>query len=308
VLFSSAAGVLGSPGQGNYAAANSFLDALAAHRRALKLPAVSMAWGWWTQAEGMAGGLAGTDRERMSHLGISSLSGEEGLALFDAACNSERPVAVPMRLELGVLASRASETSLPSVLRALVRRAPGGRASQQAGALARRVGELPADERYDAVLHAVRVEMASVLGHATPDAVPTQQPFSELGFDSLAAIELRNRLGQACGLGLPATLIFDYPTPAALAGYLLEKMAPRSASAEVELGGELDAELDRLERLLATATSEQVSSRVKLRLRAILIGLEEDGDRAGGAAVAERVRSASAEEIFDFIEAELRAR
>jgi acyl transferase domain-containing protein/acyl carrier protein len=303
VLFSSAAGVLGSPGQANYAAASAFLDALAVHRRALGLPAVSMAWGLWGQAGGMAGALTGADQARMSHMGVSALSGEEGLALFDAAYDSERPIAVPMRLELGALASRARETRLPSVLRALVR-VPGRRVSQQAGVLSRRIGELPESERRDALLHAVRVEMASVLGHATPGAVPTQQPFSELGFDSLAAIELRNRLSQASGISLPPTLIFDYPTPAALAGYLLEKIAPDGTSTEAAL----DAELDRLERLLAIARTEEAGSRVKLRLRAILTGLDGDGDRAGDAAVAERVRSASAAEVFDFIETELGSR
>ncbi|HXC45262.1 MAG TPA: type I polyketide synthase, partial [Solirubrobacteraceae bacterium] len=291
VLFSSVAGILGSPGQGNYAAGNSFLDALAAHRRALGLPAVSMAWGWWRQISGMAGELAAADRERTSHMGMSALSGEEGLALFDAACESECSLAVPMRLDLRTLASLAREMRLPSVLRALVR-LPGGQTSHQVGALSRRLGELPASQRRDALLHAVQVEVASVLGHPTPASVAMRQSFSELGFDSLAAIELRNRLSQASGMGLPATLIFDYPTPTALGDYLLEAIAPDGSSTKVAL----DAELDRLEWLLASSTSAEVSSGVKLRLRAILSELEGSGDRAGSETVAEKVRSASAQE------------
>jgi pimaricinolide synthase PimS1 len=310
VLFSSAAGVLGSPGQGNYAAANTFLDGLAAHRRALELPATSIAWGWWAQAEGMAGMLTDADRARIGHAGISPLSGEDGLALFDAACDDEWPLVVPVRLELATLGSLAREMRLPSVLRTLVP-VPGRRASGQAdGALSRRIRELPSGERHDALLHAVRVEVASALGHATPDAVGLQQPFSELGFDSLAAVELRNRLSEASEISLPATLIFDYPTPAALAGYLLEQIVVDGTGSEVAF----DAELDRLERLLAADISEQAGSKVKLRLRAILEGLERSGDQNGDSdrhqdvAVADRVRSASADEVFDFIEKELRSK
>ncbi len=230
-LFSSAAGVLGAPGQGGYAAANAFLDGLAAHRRALGLEAVSMAWGWWEQSEGMAGALTEVDRARMRQMGMSALSHEEGLALFDAANARGRALAVPMCFEPAALASAAGLVGVPSVLRGLVRTPTRQRSSPRGdGSLARRVQELPEGERRDALLQAVRVEVANVLGHATADAIPTERPFLELGFDSLAAVELRNRLNAASGLRLPATLVFDYPTPLALTEYLLAELAGRDTA------------------------------------------------------------------------------
>jgi acyl transferase domain-containing protein/acyl carrier protein len=225
VLFSSAAGVLGAPGQGSYAAANAFLDALAAHRRALGLAANSIAWGWWDSAAGMTGGLQQADHARARALGIAPLSATEGLELLDAAQAGERALAVPLRLDLAALRPLARAGALPSMLRGLVR-VPAERASQGAGngSLARRIAETPEGERDRVALEVVRGEVAGVLGHATADAVAVEQPFMELGFDSLAAIELRNRLNAATGLRLPATLVFDYPTPVALAAYLLEEV------------------------------------------------------------------------------------
>ena len=219
VLFSSAAGVLGAPGQGSYAGASSFLDALAAYRQALGLKAVSMAWGWWAQAGGMADELTDADLGRVRQMGISPLSREEGLELFDAACCGEHALALPMRLEPRAFGAGA-ESRAPSVMRGLLR-ARNDRPSRPAeGSLSRRVSELPEGERADALLHAVRVEAASVLGYATADAIPARQSFSELGFDSLAAVELRNRLSDATGLQLPATLVFDYPSAASIGEYL----------------------------------------------------------------------------------------
>ncbi len=232
VLFSSAAGVLGAPGQGSYAAANAFLDALAAHRRALGLAASSIAWGWWDSTAGMTGGLQQADRARAQVLGIAPLSAAEGLELLDAAQAGERALAVPMRLDLAALRPLARAGALPSMLRGLVR-VPAERASQGAGkgSLARRLAETPEGERGRVALEVVRGEVAGVLGHATADAVAVEQPFTELGFDSLAAIELRNRLNAATGLRLPATLVFDYPTPVALAAHLLEEVQGLPAAA-----------------------------------------------------------------------------
>ncbi len=221
VLFSAAAGVLGSPGQGNYAAGNAFLDGLAAYRRARGLPAHSLAWGLWAEATGMTGHLGGGDLARLARSGVGGLANEEGLELFDAACATGRGLVVPMHLDLVRLRPLAAAGVLPPLLRGLVggpTHAGGANASRW---LVRRLAEAPEHERAGVALELVRAEVAAVLGHATPEAVSVQQPFLELGFDSLIAVELRNRLNLASGVRLSTTLIFDHPTPAALAAHLL---------------------------------------------------------------------------------------
>ncbi|WP_202918931.1 type I polyketide synthase [Saccharothrix deserti] len=217
VLFSSAAGVLGSPGQANYAAANAFLDALAVHRRALGLPAVSLAWGYWAESSGMTGHLSHTDRERLTRSGVVPLSTEHALELFDAALAADRAAVAPVALNLPVL---ARTPVLPSALRGLVGGRKQAKRPVRRGALADRLRSLSEAEQLAVVLDVVTANTTTVLGHASPDAIDTRQPFKDLGFDSLTAVELRNRLGSATGLRLPATVTFDYPTPARLADHL----------------------------------------------------------------------------------------
>ncbi|MFE6163225.1 SDR family NAD(P)-dependent oxidoreductase [Streptomyces sp. NPDC056486] len=217
VLFSSAAGTFGNAGQANYSAANAFLDALAQHRRAQGLPATSLAWGLWADASGMTDDLAETDRGRLARAGVTALSAEEGLRLFDAALALPSAVAVPMRLDLAPL--RARPETVPPLLRALVRTARP-EAAKADGGLTARISALPEEERLPALLDLVRTCVAAVLGHASAAAVEAERAFDELGFDSLTAVELRNRLDAATGLRLPATLVFDYPTPVALAKHL----------------------------------------------------------------------------------------
>ncbi|MBL1097955.1 type I polyketide synthase [Streptomyces coffeae] len=217
VLFSSAAGTFGNPGQGNYSAANAFLDALAQHRHTQGLPATSLAWGLWADTSGMTGELAETDRGRLGRAGVAALSAEEGLRLFDAAIALPSAVAVPIRLDLAPL--RARPEAVPALLRALVRTARP-EAAKDDGSLAARISALPEDERLPVLLDLVRTSVAAVLGHASAAEVEPERAFGELGFDSLTAVELRNRLDAATGLRLPATLVFDYPTPLALAGHL----------------------------------------------------------------------------------------
>ncbi|MGW2113339.1 type I polyketide synthase, partial [Streptomyces sp. NPDC001948] len=219
VLFSSASGTFGGPGQANYAAGNAFLDALAQHRHAQGLPATSLAWGPWAEG-GMAGRLDAADAERMSRSGITPFSPEEGLALFDAALRSDSAALVPVKLDLEAF---RSAPVVPYLLRGLVRTT--NRRTARAGAgqsadFAQRLLALGEQDRIRLVLDVVRSEVATVLGHASGDAVPSDRAFTELGFDSLTAVELRNRLGKVTGLRLPATLVFDYPSATVLAEHI----------------------------------------------------------------------------------------
>jgi acyl transferase domain-containing protein/NADPH:quinone reductase-like Zn-dependent oxidoreductase/acyl carrier protein len=237
VMFSSIAGTLGNPGQANYAAANTFLDALAHQRRLGGLPAASLAWGLWGPSSGMTGHLDEGDIARMARTGLAPLTADQGLALFDAGLALDQAAAVPARLDRAAL--RTAGPGLPPVLRRLVRAAAPRRvAAAGAGGSARGGGaslsELLAghsgQDRERLLLDAVRGHCAAVLGRADHTSIPTGQQFKALGFDSLTSVELRNRLNEATGLRLPATLVFDHPTPAALGAYLLTRLAPDDAA------------------------------------------------------------------------------
>ncbi|MFI5009431.1 MAG: SDR family NAD(P)-dependent oxidoreductase, partial [Solirubrobacterales bacterium] len=224
VLFSSIAGAFGHPGQANYAAANTFLDALAAHRRARGLAGISMAWGLWST--GAADRLREADLKQMARAGVGALSRERGLQLFDAACVLDEALVVPVELDVAVLRAGADAGIVPALLGGVVRGPGGGRALDGArGSLARRLADVPAAEHERAVLRMVRTEVAIVLGHASVETVNKRRTFKELGFDSLAALELRNRLEAITGLSLPATLVFDHPTPLAVTRHLLGEIA-----------------------------------------------------------------------------------
>ncbi|MFB6887802.1 type I polyketide synthase [Kitasatospora sp. NPDC056327] len=230
VLFSSASATVGNAGQGNYAAANAFLDALAQHRRALDLPGQSLAWGLWARRSTMTGTLTATDLRRMSRGGAAALGSEEGLALFDAALALDEPLLVPVRIDLGRLRTAARTAPVPPLLSALVpgtaRRPASGADAAEADSLRRRLAGLTPEERVAALLDLVLSRGADVLGHAGAGAIDPDQAFKDLGFDSLTSVELRNRLSAATGRRLPATLVFDHPTPAAVAGYLAGRLVP----------------------------------------------------------------------------------
>jgi acyl transferase domain-containing protein/NADPH:quinone reductase-like Zn-dependent oxidoreductase/acyl carrier protein len=231
VLFSSGAATMGNPGQGNYAAANSFLDAVAQSRRAQGLPGQALAWGLWAQeGVGMGGGLGEADLARLARLGIVPLSGEEGLRLFDLARGLDEPLLVPVHLDVARLRTFASSGLLPPLLRDLVR-APARRERTGGRSLARRLASLPEDEWADFVLQAIRGEVAAVLGYDSAEEIDPEIEFKDLGFDSLAAVELYNRLCQATGLRLPTTLGFDYPTPRAVAVFVGAEVAATGGNA-----------------------------------------------------------------------------
>ncbi|WP_158692097.1 type I polyketide synthase, partial [Streptomyces aurantiacus] len=237
VLFSSAAATFGSPGQGNYAAANAFLDAFAHHLRARGVPATALAWGLWDESSEMTGHLDEARRTRISRGGVLPLSSAEGIALFDTARSSGAPLLLPVRLDTAALRAGARQgEAVPPLLRRLVRvparRAAAGAAASEAEAFARRLAAASAAERADLLLALVRDQAAAVLGLASADRVEDERGFLELGFDSLTGVELRNRLMAATGLRLPATLVFQNRTPRSLAERLtadLDQAAPAAA-------------------------------------------------------------------------------
>ncbi|WP_420713449.1 SDR family NAD(P)-dependent oxidoreductase, partial [Streptomyces sp. NRRL WC-3549] len=226
-LFSSAAGVFGGAGQANYAAANAFLDALAEVRRAEGLAGQSLAWGLWAQASAMTGQLDGGDFRRMARGGLTPLSSEQGLELFDLAGGlADEAVLVPIRVDMAALRVRPEMT--PLMLRALVRvpnRRQADVGTDRSASFGRTLLALPAAEQHQLVQDLVRAQAAAVLGHDSGEAVQPERAFTELGFDSLTAVELRNRMSAATGLRLPATLVFDYPTPLAMADYVRTEIA-----------------------------------------------------------------------------------
>ncbi|MFC4855499.1 SDR family NAD(P)-dependent oxidoreductase [Actinophytocola glycyrrhizae] len=220
VLFSSLAGVLGNPGQANYAAANAFLDAIAAHRRAAGLPAVSLAWGPWALSAGMAGKLGDVERSRMARSGFLTLSEQEGMARLDAALLSERDSVVPLKLDTTALAALGS--ACPPLFRSMVRttRRDAGERVTSAKSWAETLAGVDDDAREATLLELVKAEVAASLGHSTVDDVDAARRFDEMGFDSLASVELRNRLSAATELSLPPTLVFDHPDLASMVTYL----------------------------------------------------------------------------------------
>jgi acyl transferase domain-containing protein/NADP-dependent 3-hydroxy acid dehydrogenase YdfG len=222
VLFSSVAAIVGNAGQGNYAAANAFLDALAHHRRARGLAATSLAWGLWKQADGMMRHLDAVGLARVTRNGIAPMTDEHGLALFDAAMASGQVLLVPALVDM---AGRAGSTLPPPLRGLLTLPESGATATGGALSLATRLDGVPVTEQGRMVRDLVRGEVAKVLGHASAESIEAEYRFSELGFDSLAEIELRNKLNAATGLRLPAYFTAEYPTPAMLADYLMAEIA-----------------------------------------------------------------------------------
>ncbi|HSK04829.1 MAG TPA: beta-ketoacyl synthase N-terminal-like domain-containing protein, partial [Kofleriaceae bacterium] len=232
---------------GNYAAANAFLDGLAEARRRGGRAALSLAWGLWLEASGITGALDERDRSRLARAGLAALPAARALALFDAALGSDAATLVPIGLDAAALGSSAAP--VPSMLRELVpaaTEAPAHAARGQGSSLARTLRELPDGEREAAVARLVASHTAVVLGHAEGGELAADRELKALGIDSLTAVELRNRLGAALGLRLPATLVFDYPTPDLLARFLLRVLAsaPEAEAAPALAGARAAADLD----------------------------------------------------------------
>ncbi|MFC8906831.1 SDR family NAD(P)-dependent oxidoreductase, partial [Micromonospora sp. NPDC057140] len=232
VVFSSIAATLGSPGQGNYAAANAFLDALAQHRRARGLPATSIGWGMWATTSTMTAHLDRDDAQRLRRLGMTGLTAAEGAALLDAATARALPAIAAARLRI-----TGDAGQVPPILRLLARtggrRQAGGPSGGTGTSWPERLAGLARGEARRLLVELVCGQAAAVLGHASVLAVAGGRAFKELGFDSLTSVELRNRLAAATGLRLTATLVFDYPTPERLAEHLYERLGHSAAPAAV---------------------------------------------------------------------------
>ncbi|WUA09384.1 SDR family NAD(P)-dependent oxidoreductase [Nocardia sp. NBC_01377] len=297
VLFSSVAGVIGSPGQSNYAAANSFLDGLAAHRRANGSPAQSLAWGLWAEASGITSHLGDTDAVRMSRIGMAPMSSEYALNLLDRALLEGGNNLVAARFDSATLRMQAA--TVPPLLSGLLPTI-GRSTHRESGAadLAQRIVGLGETERLELVVDVVCQQIATVLGHKDTSTIENDQKFQELGFDSLTAVEMTNRMKRVTGLPLPATLIFDYPTVESLAHHVMREISRNASNLR---RGEL-VEFDRFERGL---DSETMTPAVKFelvgKLEELVKNLTKDtipGHAGGVTDFAE----ASAEDLFAFFD------
>jgi pimaricinolide synthase PimS1 len=291
VLFSSAAATFGSPGQANYAAANSFLDALAQRRAAAGLPASSIGWGPWAADASMTGDLRAADLARMERAGARPFEVEEGLELFERLRGHAFAVAAPV--DLFTLRSLARAGELAPIFSGLVKM-PAVRAT--AGSFPSRLAAVPEPERQALAIALVAEHVAAVLGHRSAAAINPKAAFKNLGFDSLAAVELRNRLGAATGLRLSSTLVFDYPTAEAVAGHLLDLVGDGGAKPD------LDRDLDHLLGLLESLTAEEkLRTIAQLQTRLTAVASEERGEGEEEAEL--DLETASDEEIMKLIDA-----
>ncbi|MET8630991.1 SDR family NAD(P)-dependent oxidoreductase, partial [Kitasatospora sp. NPDC004669] len=304
VLYSSASGTLGSPGQGNYAAANQYLDALAQHRRVRGLPALSLGWGLWEETSELTESVDQASQRRMARNGVLSLTTPQGLALLDTSLrDAADAVQLPIRLDRGALA-RAS--AVPRLLSALtgprVLRSAQRVAAVSADGLREKLAGLTEAEQDARLLALVRGHVAAVLGHASAEEIDPNRAFQAIGFDSLTAVELRNRLNTGTGLRLSATAVFDHPTPAALAAELRVRLAPASAPTGAAA---VLAELDRLERAaLAVSPEDAELALLAARLQTLARRLGAAGDTLSEAEVVE-LATASDEDLFRALDNEL---
>ncbi|WP_460400130.1 SDR family NAD(P)-dependent oxidoreductase [Actinophytocola sediminis] len=295
VVYSSLAGTFGGMGQANYSAGNAFLDAFAEYRQERGLPGQSLAWGLWADRSGMTGKLDDADLRRIGRAAITPFPAADGLAMFDAAMTLTEPVLVPTRLDLAVVRRD------PDQVHPLLRDLTGPRPSREVAvrqSTADPVATLRADltgrstaDRERIVLDLVRRQAGLVLGYPDPTAIEAERGLLDLGFDSLTAIELRNNLETVTGLRLPATLLFDYPTPTAIATHLRELLGVARTG-------------DDLAALEAAVLAGELSTADRAVLAGRLAGLLAKLDTPVGA-VLDRIDNADDDEIFDLIDNEL---
>ncbi|MEU1630892.1 SDR family NAD(P)-dependent oxidoreductase, partial [Streptomyces sp. NPDC020096] len=310
VMFSSFAATFGAPGQGNQAPGNAFLEALAEQRRADGLTATTISWGPWGDGSAVGGAIG----DRMRRHGINEMAPERAVVALGQVLDRDEAVLTVIDMEwkrfaLAFTADRARRLlhELPEA-REVIENAQNDTADDLTGGvpLAKQLAGLPGSEQERLLLELVRGAVAAVLGFAGVEAVEANRAFKELGFDSLTAVELRNRLGAATALKLPPTLIFDHPTPSAVAGYLRAEVLPD----EADTGAPVLEELDRLESLLADSTPDNVTrARVTMRLQSLLAkwndaeapAAEEAGTPGDILGDVDQLQSATDEELFAFI-------
>ncbi|MER5704530.1 type I polyketide synthase [Micromonospora sp. NPDC002296] len=303
IMFSSFAGSVASSGVGNYAPSNAFLDALAQHRRGLGLPATSIAWGAWAGG-GMADGPLG---ELLHRHGVPEMTPEAAIAaLHQAVDHSEGFLTIAdiawERFAVAFTATRPGPLigDLPDVRRlATAETVAGVEAGDGPETLQDRLAGLPAAERLAVLLGLVRSQVAAVLNYASAESVDEHRAFRELGFDSVTAVELRNRLGSATGVALPVTLVFDYPTPTTLAEYLFAEVAHADVVTPTALLDDLDRIADSLD---VVARDEAARVRATVRLQAMLSRL---GQAGGGDNIGRHLDDATDDELFAMVDKDL---
>ncbi|WP_204807497.1 type I polyketide synthase [Mycobacterium riyadhense] len=311
VMFSSLSGIVGAPGQGNYAAANAFLDGLAVHRRSRGLPGLSVAWGLWEQASAMTRHLGERDRARMTRVGLVPLSTEHAMGFLDAALLADRAVLVAARLDRAALA--ATGAAIPPLFSGLstgrARRviAAADAAVSMSGLVYRLLGLTP-EQRHRELTELVCTNALAVLGNVgTPD-MDAHKAFQDLGFDSLTAVELRNRLKTATGLTLSPTVIFDYPTPAALAQHLDSELS--SAPTPVSKESNLLARFNDVARELDTLVNQpgwtpEDKAHLSKRLQIILTELTTPPPTIEPMPDDEDITTATESQLFGILDEEL---
>jgi polyene macrolide polyketide synthase len=309
VLFSSAGGLVLTAGQGNYAAANVYLDALAQHRHVNGLAGTAVAFGFWDVGAGMGRYLGAVDRQRMATQGLPVLDHQAGLDLFAQALDCGKAAVAALRVDTTAL--RARTDTIPALLRDLT---PTHRptatthttaGTDDAGELAKRLGGMSAADQHEHLLDLVRGQIAAVLGHASAAEIAPDRAFSELGFDSLTAVEFRNALGGLTGVRLPATLVFDYPSPNELAEHLRAEIAPTAVSGSQALLTDLERLAQTIGEIEVTEdVLEQIGGRLEI-LRARWTALRSTTDNGGETNQEFNFDEASDEDVFTLLDNQL---
>ncbi|MFD7342675.1 beta-ketoacyl reductase, partial [Streptomyces violascens] len=285
------------------AAGNTFLDALAQHRRSQGLPAVSLAWGLWAESSGLSSHLDEVDLKRMARSGLVPVSNDDGMALFDASLNGQDAVLAATRLDTAALRRQSAEPQpllrgLAPATRRRTATATDAGAAQSGPTLTQRLAALGREEQEQALTDLVRAQVADVLGHSNGHGVEAARAFKDLGFDSLTAVELRNQLHGSTGLRLPATLVYDHPTPAALAAHLHEQLADQLSPV-----GPLLTELDGLKAgIRAVGPDGGAQEEIVVRLQELLTIATTALGAQDAVADHDDLDAASDEELFALID------